>query len=248
VPEAAAARPQQRSRGSTRTLQTAPAGSPPPALQALLIVLTAATGLVDAVSYLGVGHVFVANMTGNVVLLGFALSGATGVSIAASLTALTGFLAGAVAGGRWAVASSRRRRLWLCTGSAVQTVLVGAVAAATVAGVVRPDGPSRLGLLALIGVAMGMQNATVRHLGIPDLTTTVLTQALTGLAAESSFAGGSHPRQVRRLAAVVAMLVGALVGGALTLHAGLPTALGVTAMVFALVTVGFAVVVPDTDR
>jgi uncharacterized membrane protein YoaK (UPF0700 family) len=229
-------------------VQTAPAGPPSAALRALLIALTGATGLVDAVSYLGVGHVFVANMTGNVVLLGFALSGAAGPSIAASLVSLAGFLAGAVAGGRWAVASSGLRRLWLSTGSAVQTVLVGAAAAATAAGAVRPDGPSRLVLLALLGTAMGMQNATVRRLAIPDLTTTVLTQTLTGLAADSSLAGGSNPRSVRRIAAVVAMLAGALAGGALTLHAGLPTALAVTAVVFALVTVGFVVVVPGTER
>jgi uncharacterized membrane protein YoaK (UPF0700 family) len=235
-------------RGSASGVQPAPAVSPSPALQALLIALTGATGLIDAVSYLGVGHVFVANMTGNVVLLGFALSGAPGLSIAASLAAVAGFLVGACAGGRLAVAVSRRRRLWLSTGSAAQTVLVGAVAAATIVGALRPDGPSRLVLLALLGMAMGLQNATVRRLAIPDLTTTVLTQTLTGLAAESSLAGGSNPRSVRRIGAVVAMLGGALVGGALTLHAGLPTALTVTAVVFALVTVGFAVVVPDTVR
>jgi uncharacterized membrane protein YoaK (UPF0700 family) len=95
---------------------------------------------------------------------------------------------------------------------------------------------------------MGIQNATARRLAIPDLTTTVLTQTLTGVAADSSFAGGSNPRVVRRIAATVAMLVGALAGGALTLHTGLPTALAVSAMVFALVTVGFAVLVPDPEQ
>jgi hypothetical protein len=40
-----------------------------------LMVLTFITGLVDAVSYIGFGRVFVANMTGNVVLLGFAAAG-----------------------------------------------------------------------------------------------------------------------------------------------------------------------------
>jgi uncharacterized membrane protein YoaK (UPF0700 family) len=235
-------------RDSARAVQTAPHGSRSPALGTLLVALTVATGLVDAVSYLGVGHVFVANMTGNVVLLGFALSGATGLSIAASVTALAGFLVGAGVGGRLAVASSRHERLWLCTGSAAQTILVGAAAAATIAGALRPDGPSRLVLLALLGAAMGLQNATVRGLAIPDLTTTVLTQTLTGLAADSSFGGGSNPRPVRRITAVVAMLAGALLGGVLILHAGLSTALAATAVLFALVTVGFAVLVPDTER
>jgi uncharacterized membrane protein YoaK (UPF0700 family) len=224
------------------------AGSPSTGLRVLLIALTAVTGLVDAVSYLGVGHVFVANMTGNVVLLGFALSGATGPSIAASLVALAGFLVGAGAGGRLAVVSGAHRRLWLSTSCAVQTVLVSVAAATTAAGVLRPDGPSRLALLALLGIAMGLQNATARRLAIPDLTTTVLTQTLTGLAAESPLAGGVNPRPMRRTAAVVAMLGGALAGGALTLHAGLPVCLAVTAVLLGLVTLGFAVGIGGTDR
>ena len=93
----------------------------------------------------------------------------------------------------------------------------------------------------------GLQNATVRRLAVPDLTSTVLTQTLTGLASES-LAAGSHPRQGRRIAAVVAMVTGAPAGGVPTLQAGLPTALAVTAVVFALVTVGFAVVLRDTDH
>jgi uncharacterized membrane protein YoaK (UPF0700 family) len=186
-------------------------------------------------------------MTGNVVLLGFALSGAAGLSIASSVAAMAGFLAGAAAGGRWAVVSSRHGKVWLSTASAAQTVLVGSAAVASATGLLRADGPSRLVLLALLGIAMGLQNATARRLSIPDLTTTVLTQTLTGLAADSSIAGGSSPRPARRIGAVLAMLVGALLGGWLTLHAGLPTALTVCAGAFALITAGFAVVVPDWE-
>src|ERR1700676_1971386 len=69
-------------------------------LPMLLLVLTMITGLVDAVSYLKLGHVFVANMTGNVVFLGFAVAGAQEFSIPASLLAIVGFLAGALVGGR----------------------------------------------------------------------------------------------------------------------------------------------------
>jgi uncharacterized membrane protein YoaK (UPF0700 family) len=94
---------------------------------------------------------------------------------------------------------------------------------------------------------MGLQNATARRLAMPDLTTTVLTETLTGLAADSSLAGGSHPRSVRRIAAVLAMLAGALLGGWLTLHAGLPSALAVSAAAFAPVTVGLVRVVPHAE-
>src|SRR6201989_430250 len=68
-------------------------------LPALLLVLTVLTGVVDAVSILSLGRVFVANMTGNVVFVGFALAGASGFSLSASLSALGGFLVGAAAGG-----------------------------------------------------------------------------------------------------------------------------------------------------
>jgi uncharacterized membrane protein YoaK (UPF0700 family) len=63
-----------------------------------LLILTVVTGLVDAVSYLQLGRVFVANMTGNVVFLGFAVAGAQDFSIAASLTAVAAFLVGAAIG------------------------------------------------------------------------------------------------------------------------------------------------------
>jgi len=65
-----------------------------------LLGMTAVTGLVDAVSYLSVGHVFTANMTGNIVLLAFAIAHVSGLSISRSLTALLAFLIGAILGGR----------------------------------------------------------------------------------------------------------------------------------------------------
>src|SRR5277367_1618482 len=78
-------------------------------LPALLLVLTMVTGLVDSVSYLKLGHVFVANMTGNVVFLGFAVADAQDFSIPASLVAIAAFLAGALAGGRLASSLGQHR-------------------------------------------------------------------------------------------------------------------------------------------
>jgi uncharacterized membrane protein YoaK (UPF0700 family) len=69
-------------------------------LPLLLHIATAITGLIDAISYLALGHVFTANMTGNVVFLAFAVAGAPGLSITGSLTALIAFLIGALIGGR----------------------------------------------------------------------------------------------------------------------------------------------------
>jgi hypothetical protein len=67
-------------------------------------------------------------------------------------------------------------------------------------------------VIALTAVAMGLRNSVVRRLAIPDLTTTVLTLTITGLAADSSLAGGDNARWQRRGAAVLAILAGATVG------------------------------------
>src|SRR5262249_22196186 len=62
---------------------------------------------------------------------------------------------------------------------------------------------------ALTAVAMGLRNSVVRRLAIPDLTTTVLTLTIAGLAADSSLAGGDNSRWQRRGAAILAILAGA---------------------------------------
>jgi uncharacterized membrane protein YoaK (UPF0700 family) len=95
-----------------------------------------------------------------------------------------------------------------------------------------PGGVPRIALveIALLALAMGLHNASVRKLAVPDMTTTVLTLTLTGLAADSSLAGGQNPRLPRRLLAVALMLLGAL-AGALLLRCGLKwTILAATAV------------------
>src|SRR5580698_9973087 len=78
-----------------------------------LLTLTVVTGLVDAVSYLRLGRVFVANMTGNVVFLGLSADRHSGLSPLASIVALAGFLVGAIAGGRLSADCAHRPRSWL---------------------------------------------------------------------------------------------------------------------------------------
>jgi uncharacterized membrane protein YoaK (UPF0700 family) len=109
---------------------------------------------------------------------------------------------------------------------------VAAIVAATTT--VKPGSTSAYVLIVLMACAMGVRNAVVRRIGVPDLTTTVLTMTLTGLAAESRPAGGSGKGSVRRIAAVVAMLTGALIG-ALLLKTDIWLPLGLAALL-ALVT------------
>jgi uncharacterized membrane protein YoaK (UPF0700 family) len=187
-------------------------------LPPLLLAMTLVTGLVDAFSYLLLGHVFVANMTGNVVLLGFALVGAPGFSIAASLLAVVAFWLGAVVGGRvGTLLGQDRGRLFRTTTSIQAVFLACTVALAAVGGNPVPDA-YKYALIIVLAVAMGIQNATARRLAVPDLTTTVLTLTMTGLAADSAIAGGQGSRAGRRLMAVAAMLIGAVVGAAFVVN------------------------------
>src|SRR5882672_2593346 len=191
----------------------------------LLLVLTMITGLVDSVSYLKLGHVSVANTTGNVVFLGLALVHAEGFSMAASLTAIGAFLVGALAGGRISVKQGHHRARHLAFSCLVQLGLVGAALIVSAATSGQNAEHIRSTLIVLLALAMGLQNATTRRLGVPDLTTTVLTLTLTGIAADSTLAGGNNPNPRRRLAATAAMLLGAAVGAVLVFRAGISAAL-----------------------
>jgi uncharacterized membrane protein YoaK (UPF0700 family) len=188
-----------------------------------LALLTFATGLVDAASVLGLGHVFTANMTGNVVFLGFSLAGAGRVAISDCVVALGAFLLGALVGGRLAAGGVAFK-----TALGLESVLL--IAAAAVACARGDLAPQRIPEIALLSSGLGIQNASVRKLGVADMTTTVLTLTLTGLAADSSLAGGASPRLGRRLLSVALMLLGAM-AGALLLQRGVRWALVGAALV-----------------
>ena len=198
-----------------------------------MLLLTVLTGVVDAVSILSLGRVFVANMTGNVVFVGFALAGASGFSLAASVSALGGFLLGAALGG---VAvdrlGSHRGRLVLAVTGAEFLLVVAALLAAALAGP-QLSGAAKDGIAALAALAMGLQNAAVRQLHVFDLTTTVLTMTLTGIAAD--LRQRDRFAVLRRLLAVVAMLAGAVAGAVLVLQVSNVAALGLAAAILAIV-------------
>jgi uncharacterized membrane protein YoaK (UPF0700 family) len=200
-----------------------PASSAAP-LPWLLLLLSVTTGLVDAISVLGLGKVFTANMTGNIVFLGFAASGAAGFKIAPYLVAISAFLVGAAVAGRTGKAlADRNLRRWLLTSASIEAVLLW-VAAIFAVGLDIAAGtpePNVYAIIALTALAMGYRNATIRQLKIPDLTTTVLTLTLTGLAADSSVAGGANPNWARRIGSVVAIFGGAALGALLVTRTGL---------------------------
>ena len=148
------------------------------ALPPLMVLLTIVTGIVDAVAYLRLGHVFVANMTGNVVFLGFSAAGASGLSVVGSLLAIACFLPGGVVAGRLAASVGNRRLHQLRAATGIQLLLfAGAILIAAATGD-HFGSQSRYALIVLLALAMGVQNATARRLAVPDLTTTVLTLTL----------------------------------------------------------------------
>ena len=198
-----------------------------------LLLLTFSTGLIDAVSFIALGHVFTANMTGNIVFIAFAIAGVPGLSVARSSVSLGSFMLGAVIGGRFNLHFAKgNRRTWVKAAAACETVfLVMALAVALMSGNPHGEVGTRIAyaVIVLTGIAMGVRNAVVRKLAIPDLTTTVLTLTVTGLAAESRLGGGNNQRWLTRTTAILTMILGAFAGATL-LRFGLAVPLLVSAV------------------
>ncbi|MFF7161964.1 YoaK family protein [Streptomyces sp. NPDC008086] len=195
-----------------------------------LIALTAVTGIVDAVAFLGLGQVFTAFMTGNILFLGFAVAGGEGLTPPGSLTALAGFGVGAVAGSRLGAATAARPRRWLMASATLAAALLVA-AALTAIGLETVRGglaPRHYAVIALTALAMGVRSATMWRLGA-GLNTTLVTGTLVTWIRKSAMGGGTpDTSQASRVAALVAVFVGAAVG-TLLLRAGLTVALSVAA-------------------
>jgi uncharacterized membrane protein YoaK (UPF0700 family) len=186
----------------------------------LMLALTFSTGVVDAVGYLGLDRVFTGNMTGNVVILAMALADPSSkLPIIGPIIALVCFLAGAAIAGRvfrglkagW---YPRTTVLLICVAALLATAAILAFAIA-----VRPE-PLNLAITGAMGLAMGTQAGSARHIGVADVTTVVVTSTLVGIAFDSRFGGGKdkHPWP-RRAGAILLIGAGAAVG-ALLLHIG----------------------------
>jgi uncharacterized membrane protein YoaK (UPF0700 family) len=216
----------------------------------ILLGLTVVTGLVDAVSYLSLGRVFTANMTGNIVLLAFATARVPGLSITRSLAALVSFLSGAMLGGRiMAPASGESHFRFAARALLLENVVLiaASVCAIGYTGHVVESSAQPLALIALTALAMGTRNAAVRKLAIPDLTTTVMTLTITGIAADSPLANGNNLRLGRRIASVVALLSGAVLG-AVVIRYSIAAALGCAAAISALCNAALCRALRTPDR
>ncbi|MCL9982943.1 MAG: DUF1275 domain-containing protein [Erythrobacter sp.] len=219
-----------------------PLNTPSPLVR-LLLVLSATTGMVDAASILGMEKVFTANMTGNIVFAGFAAVGAEGFHAPYYITAIGAFMAGAVVAGRlWRMGGKGRLSRWLVIAAMAESTML--VLAGILALLFEREGGITAGnlpaLIALTAGAMGFRNAVVRQLKVPDLSTTVLTLTITGIASDSRLAAGDGTNQRTRIAAVCMIFAGAAAGAALVFAIGLGLTLLLAGMIVLLATLVFA--------
>ncbi len=189
---------------------------------AALLLLTFATGLVDAISVLILGHVFVANMTGNIIFLGFWFVPRSGVDLTAAVVAFVGFLTGTVVGGRLTRHFGTPTRRWLTTSLGVEVAVLVTLSILAGAGVLSYHANTKLILIAGLATTFGVQNATARQFGIQELSTTVLTSTVVGIGVDSRLAGGTGQREKLRYSVIVAMCGGAIVGATLSRSAVAP--------------------------
>ncbi|MGA7922653.1 MAG: YoaK family protein [Thermoplasmata archaeon] len=188
---------------------------------ALLIALTFAAGVVDAVSYLGLGAIFTANMTGNTVLLALAVSQRHQFQAFRSLDALLGFSFGAFLAGRVLAkvkdASVWPRRVTWVLGLELVALVVFSLLWFAISGT--PSGNLVYVLIGLSSIAMGAQAAGARHFALSGVTTTVLTTALAALMAELAAIGVAGSDERRWTAIVLGLFAGATLGGTMILVA-----------------------------
>jgi uncharacterized membrane protein YoaK (UPF0700 family) len=188
----------------------------------LLVALTISTGAVDALSWLGLGKVFSAFMTGNIAFLGFRVGGAPGPSVPRVLAATAAFALGAFLAARIVRRAQRSDSLWprpAMIALAAALVFQAAFLALWAAVSGHPSAGSGEVLIALSAVAMGMQTTTIFSLGVRADFTTAATATLAVLMGD--LAGWSQTRGERRRLAgtIVGLFVGAVIGGVLVVNA-----------------------------
>lgn len=181
-----------------------------------MLLLTFATGLADSISILALGHVFVANMTGNVIFLGFWLAPSTTIDLTAVAVALPTFLCTTIVSGRLARHFGIRTRTWITTLLATEIVLLVALATLAGTGLLRYQGNSKLIMIGILAVTFGLQHSSARQFGIQELSTTVLTSTIVSLGLDSRLAGGTGERRRLRIGVVATMCGGAFFGATMS--------------------------------
>jgi uncharacterized membrane protein YoaK (UPF0700 family) len=183
---------------------------------AALLLLTFATGLADSISILVLGHVFVANMTGNVIFLGFWLAPRTSIDLTAVVVALPTFVCTTILSGRISRHFADRTRAWITSILATEITLLVALAILGGTGILQYHNNTKLIMIGVLAVTFGLQHSSARQFGIQELSTTVLTSTIVSLGLDSRLAGGSGARQTLRIGVVSTMCAGAFLGATMS--------------------------------
>jgi uncharacterized membrane protein YoaK (UPF0700 family) len=187
-----------------------------------LLLLTFATGLADAISILVLGHVFVANMTGNVIFLGFWLAPRTNIDLTAVAVALPTFVCTTILSGRLFRHFGEQTRRWITTVLCTEIVLLLALSILAGTGVLRYHDNTKLIMIGLLAVTFGLQHSSARQFGIQELSTTVLTSTIVSLGLDSRLAGGTGEREKLRFSVVFIMCTGAFLGATMSRYVVAP--------------------------
>ncbi|MDQ7724086.1 DUF1275 domain-containing protein [Bacillus halotolerans] len=147
----------------------------------LLSLLCLTAGIVDVIGYLSLGHVFTANMTGNIVLLGLAIGKSLQVTVFHSLTALIGFIFGVII----STIIVGKAEIWpsaVTKALAIEAFILFVFACLSISSAFVPV----YILIILLSIAMGIQTTAAKQLGIAGISSTVLTGTLASLLEDLS--------------------------------------------------------------
>jgi uncharacterized membrane protein YoaK (UPF0700 family) len=185
---------------------------------ALLVALGAAAGAVDVISYLGLGNIFTANMSGNLIFFGLAVGGGAGSQALHSVAAFAGFLVGAGVGarlrGKLGVGAQSRG---LAAALALAALAELGLSLGWIASGGHPGSTAVYLLIVASALAMGAQSAAVRSLS--DVSTTYLTGTMTALVVDQVEGQESKPSLVRRVSVILAFVAAAAIAALLISHA-----------------------------
>ncbi len=202
----------------------------------LLGILALAAGVADAVSFLILGRTFVANMTGNFVVLGLGLGGVQGISLINTVAAMLSFLGVAGVVGFISKTTRRSRSRYLLKMTIAELVLALAALAVTFVDSGLPSRFPSMVITIFLGSAMGLQSASQQRMKVANISTTYITAVATQLAAEITTA--PLKTTLRRVLSIVTRIVGALIAALLIVHTSYRWSLVLFAGLVALVLFG----------
>lgn len=196
-----------------------------------LVTLTFCTGIQDATTFPDY-HCFASNQTGNTVFLCLALV-LRHLNGEMFITANIGMALGLFLGAGWLTGQAShiigpRKRWWLTLCNLIQSACVLAAAAIQYKRGVKPHGPEALAVIGLLAFAAGSQVVQSRSLSMTEISTAMATAAWVDLMIDENILASKNRPRTRRIAFLLSLVVGSLVGAAIYREVGSPTALAVS--------------------